>query len=329
VLLPVRNGERHLPDAIASIEAQTEPDFEVIVVDDGSVDATPRILADWARRDARVQVVRQEPSGIVTALERARSSARGRYLARMDADDISEPGRLAEQRGLLDAEPAVALCGCRVRYFPEEAVRAGARRYEAWLNGSLDHDAITRELFVECPVAHPTFFMRAEAIEGVGGYLDRGWPEDYDLLLRLWAAGARLAKAPGTLLRWREGPERLSRTDRRYGPEAFRRCKAHHLAETVFARGRGAVLWGAGPVGKAFSRALRRVGVGVLAFVEVDARKIGQEIHGVPVLDTRAGLSMEGALHLCAVGQPGARETLRALLEGSGMEESRDFIAIA
>jgi len=247
----------------------------------------------------------------------------------MDADDVSEPGRLAAQRALLESDPDVALCGCRVRYFPEALVQEGARRYEIWLNGSIDHDAIARDVFVECPVAHPTFFMRADAVAAVGGYRDVGWPEDYDLVLRLWREGRRFAKVPETLLRWRETPDRLSRTDPRYGPEAFRLCKAHHLARTLLVRRAKVVVWGAGPVGKAFSRTLRRVGVEVSAFVEVDPRKIGQEIHGAPVLDTDGGLSTHGALHLCAVGQPGARKTLRELLEGAGLEELVDFVSVA
>lgn len=329
VLLPVRDGERHLIEAASSIEAQTEVDFEVLAVDDGSEDATPDILADWARRDGRVRVFRQKAAGIVRALERARAVARGRYLVRMDADDVSEPGRLAAQRALLESDVDVALCGCRVRYFPEALVQDGARRYEAWLNGSVDHDAIAREIFVECPLAHPTFFMRADAVAAVGGYRDPAWPEDYDLVLRLWRAGRRFAKVPEVLLRWREAPDRLSRSDPRYGPEAFRMCKAHHLTRTLLVGRSRVLVWGAGPVGKAFSRSLRRVGVEVSAFVEVDPGKIGQEIHGAPVLDTDRGLSERGALHLCAVGQPGARETLRELLKGADLEEMEDFVSVA
>jgi hypothetical protein len=82
-------------------------------------------------------------------------------------------------------------------------------------------------------------------------------------------------------------------------------------------------------VGKAFSRALLAAGTRVAAFVEVDARKIGQEIHGAPVVDTAKGLALQGVLHLAAVGQPGARETLRAIFREGGLEELRDFVAVA
>jgi glycosyltransferase involved in cell wall biosynthesis len=329
VLLPVRDGLPHLSEAIASLEAQTIEELEVVAVDDGSVDGTGDALAEWSARDARVRVFRQPPRGIVAALERARMEARAPYLARMDADDVSEPERLAAQLALMETRLELVACGCGVTYFPEAEVRDGARRYETWINAATTPDAIERELFVEGPLAHPTFFLRATAVDAAGGYQDRGWPEDYDLLLRLWAAGGRLGKVAEPLLRWRERPERLSRTDARYGAEAFLACKVHHLVRTLLAGRDGVVIWGAGPVGKAAARALRAAGVPVRAFVEVDPRKLGQTIHGAPVLDTAGGLRVRGSLHLAAVGQPGAREHIRGTLREGRMTELEDFVAIA
>jgi cellulose synthase/poly-beta-1,6-N-acetylglucosamine synthase-like glycosyltransferase len=329
VLLPVRDGAAHLSEAIASLEAQSFADFEVLAVDDGSVDDTPQILANWAARDARVRVVSQAAAGIVTALERARKEAAGRYLARMDADDVSHPQRFAKQFDLMQADASVAGCGCHVRYFPDEAVRGGARRYEAWMNGSATPAQVEREIFVECPLAHPTFFHRADAVAAVGGYRKAGWPEDYDLIFRLWEQGGALAKVPEVLLRWREAPDRLSRTDPLYSLDAFRACKVHYLGRTLLAGGRGAVVWGAGPVGKTLARALTAKGTPVRAFVEVDARKIGQTIYEAPVLATEEGLQMADCLHLGAVGQEGARETIRGLLAGAGKVELQDFVLTA
>lgn len=325
----MRNGARHLPEAIASLQAQTDADFEVIAVDDGSDDDTYGILAAWAWSDRRVRTLHQEPSGIVTALEHARALAEGRWLARMDADDISEPDRFARQRALMETDPTLAACGTHVRYFPRSEVREGAVRYEAWLNATWEPDEVERDLFVECPLAHPTFFLSAKAVESAGGYRDHGWAEDYDLLLRLWRAGGRLAKVPEPLLRWREGSERLQRTSPVYAPDAFVRCKVHHLRRSLLANGRDVAVWGAGPVGKTFARALGNEEVTVRAFVEVDPRKIGQEIHGAPVLDTAEGLALDGVLHLAAVGQPGARDTLRGILSHAGLRELVDYLAVA
>ncbi|MDX1647229.1 MAG: glycosyltransferase [Longimicrobiales bacterium] len=329
VLLPVRDGAPHLEEALDSLSAQTLADHEVVVVDDGSTDATPGILASRAARDDRIRVLRQNPRGIVAALERARIAARGRYLARMDADDVSEPRRLEAQLALLESRSDLSGCGCLVRYFPRDAVRAGARRYEAWLNGVVTPEQIEGALFVECPLAHPTFFLRAEVLDRVGGYRMFPGPEDYELVLRMWSAGHRFGKVSEVLLRWREGPDRLSRNDPRYSAEAFLATKVRYLGRSLLGSGRSVVIWGAGPVGKALSRALRGAGTPVSAFVDLDPRKIGQEIHGAPVLDVHDGVALEGPLHLAAVGQEGARERIVGLLEAAGRKVLRDFVAVA
>jgi len=318
VLLPVRDGAADLAGCIRSLRTQTLRDFEVVAVDDGSVDPTPDLLETWADADERVRVLSQGREGLVTALERGRAACRGRFLARMDADDIAHRQRLERQLHFMVTHPDLAGCGCAVEYFPREIVRDGALRYERWINGLIDLDEIERDAFVECPLAHPTFFLRADAVDEVGGYRDRGWPEDYDLFLRLREAGARFGKVPEVLLRWREGPERLSRTAEPYSPDAFRRCKAHFLVrERKEARDEGFVVWGAGPTGKAFARTLADAGGEVRAFVDLDPNKIGQEIHGAPVVAPDGVDRYPDAYVLAAVGQEGARE------------EVRDFRAVA
>jgi glycosyltransferase involved in cell wall biosynthesis len=325
----VRDGAEHLPDCIQSLEAQTFSDYEVVAVDDGSIDATADLLRAWAARDPRVRVLHRPRRGLVAALEDGRDRLRGRYLARMDADDVAEPRRLEAQLGLMTVCPELVGCGCHIRYFPDHEVLGGARRYEEWLNALLTPDQIERDLFVECPLAHPSFFLRTDAVDAAGGYRDLGWPEDYDLVLRLWEAGGRFGKAPETLLHWREGANRLSRVDAAYGPEAFRRLKVDVLKRTLL-RGRdGAVVWGAGPTGKAFAQTLRAGGVPLLAFVDLDPRKIGQTIHGAPVVAPARLERYRGGLCLAAVGARGARNEIREALHGLGWAEMIDFLAVA
>ncbi len=329
VLLPVRNGAQFLEEALASLEGQTFPDFQVLAVDDGSTDGTREILQEAAGRDRRFQVLTQDPKGIVAALELARWSARGLYLARMDADDLALPERFGRQMDLMTTDRRIVACGTCVTYFPPEKVREGARRYEAWINELTTHEAMERDLFVECPLPHPTLLLRADAVEVAGGYRDLGWPEDYDLVFRLWEGGGRFAKVPEVLLRWREGEERLSRTQGAYSEESFRRCKVHFLQRFHLCGGKGVVVWGAGPVGKAFARELLRQGGTLVAFVDVDPRKVGQRVHGVPVISPEDVDRVRGSFCVAAVGQEGARQEIRETLGAAGWMELRDFVAVA
>jgi glycosyltransferase involved in cell wall biosynthesis len=326
VLLPVWNGAVHLDEALTSIAGQTLEDQEIVVVDDGSTDGTAAILRGWAERDSRVRAHTTDHQGIVAALEVARGAARGIFLARMDADDIAEADRLERQLELMEADPALVGCGCHTQYFPQNAVTEGALRYQSWLHSIRSAADLDRNRFVECPLSHPTFFLRSTAVEEVGGYRDRGWPEDYDLLLRLRRSGP-LGVVPEVLLKWRDRPERLSRTGEAYSEAAFRRCKLHYLLADYPER--PLVVWGAGPVGKAFARGALALGRRVEAFVDLDPRKIGQVIHGATVVDPGGVERLRGALILAAVGQSGAREEIRESLRGLGWVETVDFVAVA
>ncbi|MDE2879654.1 glycosyltransferase [Candidatus Palauibacter soopunensis] len=338
ILLPCRDAEPFLGGCIESLVAQSEPRFEVLALDDGSSDGTGPLLRAWAERDSRVRLVDRDGSGIVAALRRLSDEARSPLLARMDADDVARPGRLAAQLRLLARRPDIAACGTGVRYFPRPRRGSGYLRYEGWINGLTEPAAVERDLFVECPIAHPTLMVRRDAFEAVGGYRDAGGPEDYDLILRLAAAGCRMTNVPQILHEWRLGLHRLSERSDRYSPDAFRRLKVAHLANGRVLACRPLVIWGAGKVGKAFARGwLEQVGAGsrmlpVEAFVDLDPRKIGQSIHGAVVLrpeDLPAFGAPARPYMLLAVGTPGARREIREALQALGFREIEDYRAVA
>ncbi len=327
--MPCRDAERHLPQAIRSLQLQTYRDFEVVAVNDGSVDDTGRVLEKWAERDPRVRPLHLDRVGLTTALEVGSASCNGELLARADADDVAHPRRFAEQLELLSARPGVAAVGTQVRYFPREEVGWGARRYQRWLNGLSEPASLARDMFVECPIAHPTLVIRRAVFEDVGGYRSNGWPEDYDLVLRLHVSGAKLANVRRVLHFWREGDQRASRIDPRYSPAAFRSCKIHYLRQSVL-RGRHAVnVWGAGRVGKNFARALSESGIRVRAFFDIDPRKIGQSIDDAPVRDAREVSRHRDTYLLVVVGAAGARGLIRDELESCGFRETVDYCCVA
>jgi FlaA1/EpsC-like NDP-sugar epimerase len=163
----------------------------------------------------------------------------------------------------------------------------------------------------------------------VGGYQDNGWPEDYDLVFRMWTEGIAFAKVPEVLLRWRERIDRTSRTDTRYDEDAFRRIKVHYLKNTLLNGHAGVIVWGAGPVGKAFALELKSQKVSVRAFVELDPRKIGQTIHDAPVIAPDGLPEYRDSFAIAAVGLPNAREEIRAVLNEQGWVEGKDYVAVA
>jgi len=329
VLMPCRDAAEHLRQAIRSLSQQTFSDFEVIAVNDGSRDDTGVELERWAASDSRVRVTHQDRRGLAEALELGSRLCRGKLLARADADDVVHARRFEEQVQLMDTRPDIAAAGTYVRYFPWEDVGVGGRRYQRWLNGLSEPESLARDIFVECPIAHPTLIVRRDVFEQVGGYRSNGWPEDYDLILRLHRSGAQLANLPRIRHYWRESNDRASRIDPRYSADAFRRCKIHHLRKSVLKDLDAVGIWGAGRVGKDFARALTDQGVNVTRFFDIDPRKIGQEVYGVKVHEASEISRFRDEYLLVVVGAPGARELIRDRLATAGFQEPRDFRCVA
>lgn len=326
VVLPVYNGAETLARAIASIQAQAHRDWELLVVDDGSEDGSAAITATFAETDPRIQLLRRPHRGLVSALNTGCAAARGEFIARMDADDASHPDRFMRQLDWFSLHPQGGLCGTHVA-MAGNAVGSGRRRYETWLNHLVTHEEIVRNLFVECPIAHPTFMMRRGAYVLVGGYRDFEGPEDYELVLRCWQAGYTLGNVPEVLLDWHEQPGRLSMCSPRYDEAAFRRFKRHWLMESRISGGRALYQWGAGEVGK---RWLREWPEGALhAVADIRPSKIGQRIHGYDVIRPE-DLPAPGACFIVvAVGTPGAREVIRGHAGGLGFREGEDYCFVA
>lgn len=334
VLLPVRDGEATLEEALASVAAQTFDDLQIVVVNDGSRDGTGRILERWAAREQRLTVLGTAGVGIAEALTLGLRACMAPLVARMDADDVSDPRRIELQVAALRAERDVALVGTHVTIagLDGEPPGGGMARHAEWLAGIVTPDDVRRELYVECPILHPTFCFRREHVEAIGGYRAGPFPEDYDLVLRLAETGCALANVAAPLVTWRDSARRASRCLPAYARPAFFRLKAAHLARFRLAR-RPAIVWGAGKVGRFFARELLRAGAAVTGFVDIDPAKWGRAVRERPVLAPaelgRALAANPAPLVVGAVGTLGARALIRDALRALGLGEPGDFVMVA
>ena len=332
VLMPLFNAAATAGRAIESIRRQSLRQWELIAVDDGSTDRTPETLRRIGAREPRLRVVTIPHGGIVAALKAGLAEARAPFVARMDADDEAHSDRLAAQAGLLRQRPELGIAGCLVEFGGDRQRQAGYARHVDWINSLLSPEDIALNRFVESPLAHPSVMFRRPLARLHGGYRHGEFPEDYELWLRWMEAGVVAAKVPQVLLTWNDAPNRLSRIDPRYDPEAFYRCKAGFLARwlqrQVDSR-RRILVWGAGRPTRRRAELLTGHGVQICGYIDIDPRKIGREFAGRPVLSPQRVPAPSACFVLGYVAKLQARELVRAHLTGRGFVEGRDFLMAA
>lgn len=181
VIVPAYNAVRFIGRALESILTQTMSDLELIVIDDGSTDGTGAVIDAYAARDRRMRLEHQANSGLPKALNRAIELARGKYIARLDADDIALPDRLERQVALLDSRPEVGIVGGSIRAIDESDRKTTTFRYP------VEPAAVRAQAATGSPVlvAGPTPMVRSEFLRSLGGFRETfDYAQDYDLALR-------------------------------------------------------------------------------------------------------------------------------------------------
>lgn len=331
--MPVRNAAHTLDECLASIARQSFENYELLVVDDGSTDASVECIQRWAQTDARIHLIRQAAQGIVSALNAGLTAARAPLIARMDADDRMHAERLRLQVDYLQQHQQVGLVSCQVRLFPEKNVQAGYREYIRWQNACVSAQDIAASIYVESPFAHPSVMFRRQLVLDIGAYRQGDFPEDYDLWLRLAQADVPMVKLPQVLLDWRESEQRLSRTDPRCSRAAFDRLRAAYLAKHLqripALKQRPLVYWGAGRRTRQRTSLLLAKGFSPAAWVDVDPRKIGNRLADAPVVAPDwLSQQTDKPFVLSYVANHGAREQIVECLHGMGFYRGDDYLLV-
>jgi len=211
VVMSVYNCERYVGEAVKTILHQTFSDFEFIIINDGSTDRTPNLLREFD--DPRIRVIDQPNSGLTVSLNRGIRLAKGEYIARMDADDLSERERLEKQVKALDRNPGIAVVGCWYKIIDENGSLVGYKRLPE------DVNQLAELLMRENPICHGSVMMRKRALQTVGLYNENlRYAQDYELWLRMLHEGYGFYIVPMFLYHYRISPDAVAKlyVQRRY-----------------------------------------------------------------------------------------------------------------
>lgn len=325
VILPFYNAEATIERAIKSISKQTFELFECLLVDNNSVDKSSLIAEKITMSDPRFKLVKEDKQGVVYASNKGSSVAKGKYIARMDADDEAHPQRLEMQVSFLEKNSQFDAVAARAEYIPHQQNTQGFQKYVEWSNGLLSYDEIFLNRFVEMPVINPTMMWRASSSKRFGLYQEGNFPEDYELWLRWLDKGAKIAKLPDFLIKWYDSDGRLTRASPDYSPGAFYRIKALYLSQWLERNNPfhpEILVWGASRLSRKRAEMLEEHGVKIKTFIDINtSRQTGRKvIHYTETPSPSTAFIVTYITHL------DVRERIRKFLHEQGYKEGERFL---
>lgn len=325
VIMPVKFDNPYFEKSLESTFSGMNEMDELILVDDDADEKARELMSEFIQNKSQVRLIKSKGKGIVDALLSALEIAKGEYIARMDADDISINDRLHKQTQYLDDNPEVGLVSCLVKYHGDSTVNEGFARFVDWINTLDTHKKMYHKRYAEAVVAHPTVMFRKDLLT-LGTYRktdDKGQkvPEDFDLWLRWLNQGVKFAKIPEYLLEWSDLPCRLSRVDKAYSKRAFWNSVAEN-----FQIESGKPYWICGygrPVERRMKGLLNR-GLTISGYIGLQDEKRDD---GIPVIKLEESICLIGeALILVYVANLEGKTYIQHFFDENGFVEGRDYL---
>lgn len=328
VILPFYNAGLTLERALISIKNQSFENYECILINNNSTDKSVEIASKHCDLDHRFILVHEPIQGVVHAHNRGMKVAKGRYIARMDADDWSFPDRLMKQFMFLENHRAYGAVAGKAAYVAHKAETEGFQRYVNWSNGILDYEDILLKQFIESPIINPTAMWRKEVSTQYGSYADGDFPEDYELWLRWLEKGVKIHKLPDHLIRWYDSEQRLTRVDDRYSDDSFFNIKTRYLANWLHNHNPfhpNVVVWGASKISRNRSKLLEGYEVIVTGFIDISRkRQLKQEIIYYKNIS-----SPQEIFILVYLKEETMRSRTQEFIEGKGFIEGKNYLLVS
>ena len=317
--MPVKNAMPFLTDCLLSIQNQTEKNWELIAVDDGSTDESFSILEKFSKKEARINVYKNNGKGITPALKLGYEKSNGHYITRMDADDLMPSQKLEKLKKAIEGKSGVVSTGL-VEYFPKNEIKDGFKKYEVWLNKLTKTHSNFSEIYKECVIPSPCWMMQRNDFEKIGAFNSETYPEDYDLCFRMYQNEMQVIGVNEILHQWRDYPTRTSRTDPNYADNRFLDLKIKYFFKIDRDNSRPLIIWGAGTKGKLVAKKLIEKRE-KFSWVAENPKKQGKEIYGKRIESKEVINSLENPQMIVLVAGENNQNEIIEYLDLIGLEK--------
>lgn len=324
ILTPFKNTAQYLPECIDSILDQSYKNWELLAVDDHSTDNSYSIFEEYARKDERIKVFKNNGNGIIEALRLAFENSNGEMITRMDSDDIMNPSKLKTLNELLLENGKGYVAVGKVRYFSEVGISDGYDRYEKWLNRLTKLGKNYTEIYKECVIPSPNFMVYKEDLIKCGDFQPNLYPEDYDLTFRFYKYDLKCIACNELTHYWRDYDTRTSRTHEHYSNNYFLDIKIRYFLELDFIPSRPLTVWGAGTKGKTIANHLVKESV-PFHWICDNPKKIGQQIYNQELLNIDYLTQLNKPQSIVTVANEQAQEEIKVYMDQQGMQSMKDY----
>ena len=282
IIVPFKNPMPFFEDCLKSIINQTYVKLQILLVNDGSDDESLELAKKMSVRDSRIEILNNNGNGIIDALNTGVEVSKGKFITRMDADDIMNPEKIKILRNLLIENGYKHLSiGCVCYFSSNKKMGNGYLKYAKWLNQLTKKSENFKDIFKECTIPSSCWMMYMKDFTEINGFKDLKYPEDYDFAFRIYYNKFKLISTNEVIHNWRDHPKRTSRNSSLYGLEKFIPMKINYLIKYELEKEQ-LILWGAGNKGKKIAKYLLEKSISFI-WISNNFKKIGHIIYNTEI----------------------------------------------
>ncbi|WP_372936922.1 glycosyltransferase family 2 protein [Seonamhaeicola sp.] len=325
ILTPFKNTEVYLSECLNSILNQTYTNWELLIIDDHSTDNSFQLVKEFASKDTRIKLFKNNGKGIISALKLAFKNSSGEFITRMDSDDIMMPNKLEILANNLTQYGKKHVAVGLVEYFSKYGVGEGYKSYETWLNNLTKTGSNYDEIYKECVIPSPCWMIHREDLIACDAFNPNIYPEDYNLTFRFYKHQFKCIPCNTIIHKWRDYSTRTSRTHIHYAQNHFTTLKVHHYLDIDYNKTKIPVIWGAGTKGKLMAKLFLEQNI-PFEWICDNPNKIGKDIYGKKLLNFNALKNITNPQSLVTVANKEAQKDIKKYLTSLNLKPIKDYI---